>query len=78
MLFRPHAYQQHCIDRIIEIKKIGLFLDMGLGKTVITLTAIRELMYNRFEVRRVLSSPLRKWRRELGRRRKINGSIRKS
>lgn len=54
MLFRPHAYQQHCIDRIIEIKKIGLFLDMGLGKTVITLTAIRELMYNRFEVRRVL------------------------
>lgn len=39
---------------MIEIPKIGLFLDMGLGKTVTTLTAIRELKYNRFLVRRVL------------------------
>lgn len=54
MIFRPHAYQEHCINKIIEIKKLGLFLDMGLGKTVTTLTAIRELKYNRFEVRRVL------------------------
>ncbi len=54
MVFRPHAYQRHCINRIIETKKIGLFLDMGLGKTVTTLTAIRELKYNRFQVRRVL------------------------
>ncbi len=54
MIFKPHAYQQHCIDKIIEIKKLGLFLDMGLGKTVTTLTAIRELKYNRFAVRRVL------------------------
>lgn len=54
MKFVPHAYQQHCIDKIIEVKKIGLFLDMGLGKTVTTLTAIRELKYNRFAVRRVL------------------------
>ncbi len=29
MIFKPHGYQQHCIDRIIEIKKLGLFLDMG-------------------------------------------------
>jgi hypothetical protein len=29
MIFRPHAYQQHCINRILEIKKLGLFLDMG-------------------------------------------------
>lgn len=29
MIFKPHAYQQHCIDKIREIKKIGLFLDMG-------------------------------------------------
>lgn len=29
MIFKPHAYQQHCIDRIIETKKLGLFLDMG-------------------------------------------------
>lgn len=54
MIFRPHAYQQHCIDQIIRIKKLGLFLDMGLGKTVTTLTAIRELKYDRFQIRKVL------------------------
>ena len=54
MIFKPHAYQQHCIDRIIETEKIGLFLDMGLGKTVTTLTAIKDLKYNRFLVRKVL------------------------
>nr|WP_288829770.1 DEAD/DEAH box helicase [uncultured Clostridium sp.] len=54
MIFTPHAYQQHCIEKIQEIKKIGLFLDMGLGKTVTTLTAIKDLKYNRFQVRKVL------------------------
>lgn len=54
MEFRPHDYQRHCISRILGTKKIGLFLDMGLGKTVTTLTAIRELKYNRFQVRKVL------------------------
>ena len=54
MEFKPHAYQQHCINRILAVKKIGLFLDMGLGKTVTTLTAVKELKYNRFQVRRVL------------------------
>lgn len=54
MIFEPHNYQQHCIDKILEVKKIGLFLDMGLGKTVTTLTAIRELKCNRFQVRKVL------------------------
>lgn len=29
MIFRPHAYQQHCINKILEIRKLGLFLDMG-------------------------------------------------
>lgn len=29
MIFRPHAYQEHCINRILEVKKLGLFLDMG-------------------------------------------------
>lgn len=52
--FKPHGYQQYCIKKILEIKKIGLFLDMGLGKTVTTLTAVKELKYNRFEVRKVL------------------------
>lgn len=54
MKFIPHAYQEHCISKIIQTKKIGLFLDMGLGKTVTTLTAVKELKYNRFEVRKVL------------------------
>ena len=51
MEFKPHAYQAHCIEKILEINKIGLFLDMGLGKTVTTLTAVKELKYNRFLVR---------------------------
>lgn len=54
MIFRPHAYQEHCINKILEIPKLGLFLDMGLGKTVTTLTAVKELKYNRFQVRKVL------------------------
>ena len=54
MIFKPHAYQEHCINKILQIKKIGLFLDMGLGKTVTTLTAIKELKYNRFAVQKVL------------------------
>lgn len=29
MIFKPHAYQAHCIQKIIEIRKLGLFLDMG-------------------------------------------------
>lgn len=54
MIFSPHPYQQHCINQIVAVKKLGLFLDMGLGKTVTTLTAVRELKYNRFQVRKVL------------------------
>lgn len=54
MIFKPHAYQQHCINKVVEIAKLGLFLDMGLGKTVTALTAIRQLKYDRFEVRKVL------------------------
>lgn len=54
MKFSPHEYQRYCIGRILDTDKLGLFLDMGLGKTVITLTAIQELIYNRFAVGRVL------------------------
>ena len=54
MRFNPHPYQQCAIRRITEDPCIGLFLDMGLGKTVITLTAISELIYNRWAVRKVL------------------------
>lgn len=54
MRFEPHAYQRHCIEMILRVKKLGLFLDMGLGKTVTTLTAVVELKYYRFQVRKVL------------------------
>lgn len=53
-LFRPYPYQQRCIDRILEQPATALFLDCGLGKTAITLMAIRELIYDRFEASRVL------------------------
>lgn len=43
MIFKPHGYQSYCIRKILEIKKLGLFLDMGLGKTVTTLTAVNTL-----------------------------------
>lgn len=60
MKFRPHTFQQHAIEHIIENCEAGLFLDMGLGKTVITLTAISELLHNYFDVSRVLViAPLR-------------------
>jgi len=52
--FVPHAYQRYCINRLLTDEALGLFLDMGLGKTVITLTAINDLKYNRFLVSRVL------------------------
>lgn len=29
MMFKPHPYQQYCIDRIISDRALGLFLDMG-------------------------------------------------
>ena len=54
MEFKPYPYQQYCIDSIIYNRAVGLFLDMGLGKTVITLTAIHDLRYNRWEVAKPL------------------------
>ena len=54
MIFNPYPYQQYCIDSIIYNRSVGLFLDMGLGKTVITLTAVHDLRYNRWEVAKPL------------------------
>ena len=69
--FIPHSYQKYCIDRMIADPVLGLFLDMGLGKTVITLTAINDLRYNRFAVGKVLVIAPKKvaedtWTREAG------------
>lgn len=54
MKFSPHAYQRYCTWRMIEDPYLGAFLDMGLGKTVITLTAINDLKYNRFLINKTL------------------------
>lgn len=54
MQFQPHPYQAYCINRLLTDPALGLFLDMGLGKTVITLTAINDLEYNRFAVAKAL------------------------
>lgn len=55
-----HEYQKYCVDFIITHPVAALFLDLGLGKTVTTLTAVNELMYNRFEISKVLIiAPLR-------------------
>lgn len=52
--YTPHSYQVYCRDRIIDTPNIGLFLEMGLGKTAITLDAIRRLKYDYLCVRKVL------------------------
>lgn len=60
MKYKPHSYQEYAI-RYIETHPISaLLIDMGLGKTTITLTAIRNLLFDSFEVCKVLViAPLR-------------------
>ena len=60
MNFTPHDYQVYTIAQIKKKPKIALILDMGLGKTVCTLTALNDLMYDSFTVNKVLViAPLR-------------------
>lgn len=60
MKFIPHAYQQYAIDFIKAHEEAAVLLDMGLGKTVITLTAVADLLWDSFSVSRVLViAPLR-------------------
>jgi SNF2 family DNA or RNA helicase len=49
-----HNYQRGAVDHIIDNPMSGLMLDMGLGKTVSTLTAINRLVYQELEVNKVL------------------------
>lgn len=60
MIFAPHDYQKYCIDYIKAHPVSALLLDMGLGKTVITLTALRDLMADEMVVSKALViAPLR-------------------
>ncbi len=57
MKYDPHNYQEYAAEQILDKLACALFLDLGMGKTVITLTAINELIS---EVRKVLViAPLR-------------------
>lgn len=60
MRYNPHEYQTYATNFILEHPVAAVLLEMGLGKSVITLTAMYELMLNRFEVQKVLViAPLR-------------------
>ncbi len=60
MIYNPHEYQDYAKEFIIGHPVSLLLLDMGLGKTVITLTALWELLLDYFQIRRVLViAPLR-------------------
>ncbi len=60
MKYSPHDYQEYAISFLMENPVAAIFLEMGMGKTSIVLTAIMKLMYERFEVSKVLIiAPLR-------------------
>ena len=77
MKFNPHKYQQYAIDFIIKNPIAAILLDMSMGKTAICLMAIQHLMYESFEVNRVLViCPLRvtlTWRDEIHKWSQLNG-----
>ena len=54
MKFIPHEYQRYAIEYIKTHPIAAVFLDMGLGKTSITLTALHDLLFDSFDVHRVL------------------------
>lgn len=54
MKYKVHDYQQYATDFILGHPVSCLILDMGLGKTVVTLTALQLLLFDYFEVSRIL------------------------
>ena len=71
MEYRPHDYQKYATRYILEHPVSAVFLDCGLGKSVITLSAVFDLCLDSFEVRKVLViAPLRvamqTWPGEIG------------
>lgn len=77
MRFRPHNYQQYAINFITHNPITAVLLDMGMGKTAITLMAIDYLMYEYFEIVKVLViCPLRvtrTWRDEVNKWEQLSG-----
>ncbi|MEG2656099.1 MAG: DEAD/DEAH box helicase [Clostridium sp.] len=59
MKFKPHPYQEYAINHVIDFEASGLFLDMGMGKTVSTLTAIDNLIFLSEVLKVLVIAPLR-------------------
>ncbi|HCG36003.1 MAG TPA: DEAD/DEAH box helicase [Clostridiales bacterium] len=60
MKYDPHDYQTYATNFILEHPIAAILLDMGLGKSVITLTAVNDLLFDSFEIHKVLVvAPLR-------------------
>ena len=60
MKYSPHDYQVYATNFILTHPASAVLLDMGLGKSVITLTALFDLCLDSFEIRKVLViAPLR-------------------
>ena len=60
MIYKPHNYQKYAIEFIKEHPVAAILLDMGMGKTSIVCSALNDLMYDSFEVTKVLIiAPLR-------------------
>ena len=60
MRYKPHEYQKYAVEYIKTHPAASIFLDCGLGKTSITLTAIADLLFDSFEIHKVLViAPLR-------------------
>lgn len=78
MRFNPHNYQQYAISFIEKHDISAVLLDMGMGKTAITLMAVEYLMYEQFEVYKVLVvCPLRvtrTWKDEIEKWEQLSGT----
>lgn len=78
MRFSPHNYQQYAINFIETHPIAAVLLDMGMGKTAITLMAVEYLMYEQFEIYKVLVvCPLRvtrTWKDEIEKWEQLSGT----
>ena len=59
MQYKPHEYQQYATRFILDHPVAAILLDMGLGKSVITLTAIKQLIQQGKVQRVLVVAPLR-------------------
>lgn len=78
MKYKPHDYQKYAIDFIESHPQAAILLGCGLGKTSITLTALNDLMFDSFEVRKpLIIAPIRvcrnSWPAELAKWDHLNG-----